>query len=360
MTSSSHPQPARRALLAVVGLLCLALVIGGVVVIRELTRPPASANAAPTVRGASSIEAGLEAAQTYQRDRKFAEAAAILDKLAEQAPTDRAVRLSYAQALIGLEKHAEAYKQYEAAISLSGSAGQASLKPTSDGSMPKVERDPALAQMHFEAGTCANVAKLFDRAEEHYYMAQVLDPGEPRYPVYLAMMQIKKGDDAAANASLLRAIKLNPDLAEAWGTLAELALKQNRTGLAAQHIEKARTLQPAVTRWRVVEARVLNRTGEAEKAAGLLQNLPAAERFERSVLTTLSESFGLLKRPADAAALYEQASKAAPTDAELLFETARWFQRAGDTAKARQFAQTAGMLGHVEARELEKQLTSGQ
>ena len=84
-----------------------------------------------------------------------------------------------------------------------------------------------------------------DRAEEHYWMAQVLDAAEPRYPLFLGMMQIKKGDDDAAAASLLRAVKISPELAEGWGTLAELELKKNQNTLAAQHIERA---EPHLTR----------------------------------------------------------------------------------------------------------------
>lgn len=352
--------PTRRPLLIVVTLLIAALGVGGAVVFINLRAAPQQAAAKPTggagrVRGPEAIETALHAAQIYVNEKKYAEAVKILDTLAAQAPTDRAVRVAYAQALLGQEKHADAYQQYEAAIALSPTPG---LKMADPSSAAHAQRDPALAQLHFEAGTCASVAGKPDRATEHYWMAQVLDPAEARYPLYLAMVQIKTGDDAAAAASLIRAVKINPDLAEGWGTLAELELKQNRLTLAAQHIEQARTLQPNLTRWRLCQARVLNRQGDAEKADALLAALPTAERVQTPVLTLRAESLGLLHKPAAAAAMYAEAAQALPADPDLAFQAAVWFNRAGEKPKAAQWAKRAGMLGHQGAKELAAELGS--
>jgi Tfp pilus assembly protein PilF len=373
-SSGRHVDPQRRGLLAVVGLLAAVLVVGGVFVVKALVAAPSSAGA--TTKGGANrdnvkaIEAGLEAAASYQREKKYAEAAAILEKLSEQSPTDRAVRVAYAQALIGLKKPALAYKQYEAAIALGdggtsdvGAAGESKEKMLERhaAAMKRVagKRDPALAALHFEAGTCANEAEIPDRAEEHYWMAQVLDPGEARYPLYLAMMHIKKGDDEAASADLARSVKINPDLAEAWGTMAELELKKNQGNLAAQNIEKARKLQPEVTRWRIVQARVFNRLGDADKAAAMLEALPVGQR-DKMVLGVLAESYGMLQQPRRAAEMYEAAAKAAPTDAELAAAAAQWWHRAGDDAKALQWAKVAAMMGNEEGKELVQTITGNK
>jgi tetratricopeptide (TPR) repeat protein len=258
--------------------------------------------------------------------------------------------VAYAQALIGQEKQAEAYRQYEAAISLSDDP---KVKLGSDeAKVAGVRRDPALAQLHFEAGTSASVAGMVDRAEEHYWMAQVLDPGEARYPLYLAMVHIKKGDDGAAAASLVRAVKIKPDLAEAWGTMAELELKKNQLSLAGQHIETARKLQPEVTRWAVVQARVINRLGDPQKAAAILEALPPATRMDKGTLRLLAESYGLMQSPTQAAAMYEAAAKTMPLDAEIACAAAQWWERAGERAKAIEFARTAAMLGSEEGKDL--------
>lgn len=361
MMNENARDPQRRGLLMVVGGLSLVLVAGGVWAGRgllvggtEVPRPVAGTAAGGGAAG--KIETALEAAQQYGREKKWAEANAILEKLAAQAPTDRAVRVAYAQALLGQEKHAEAYTQYEAAIALTPTKGISMADP---GSAARAQRDPALAQLHFEAGTCASVSGKTDRAEEHYWMAQVLDPGEARYPLFLAMVQIRKGDDAAAAASLLRAVKINPELAEAWGTLAELEVKQNRLGLAAQHVETARRLQPGVTRWRVVEARTLVRQNEPEKAEALLSALPPGERMQRAVVDLRAEALGLMGKPAAAAQAFAEAAGATPSDADLAYRTAEWFRRAGNRTKAQEWAKRAGMLGDARGREMAAELGGG-
>jgi tetratricopeptide (TPR) repeat protein len=276
----------------------------------------------------------------YSRQGKFGEATAILLRLVEQSPENRTVRLALAQSLVGERKFAEAYAQYEAAFALESVGGvQAALTP-------------ADARLRFEAGTCANQAGLPRQAAEHYHLAQLADPADARYPLYLAMIQIKLGEDDAATASLVRAANLNPELAEAWGTLAELALRKNALNLASQHLDNAERLQPDVTRWRHVRARLLNRQGEPEKAATLLLALPPAARRERDVMATLAQAYGLLKRPADAARLYADAARDTPDDPELYFQAATWFERAGEARSAAEHARIGALLGHEGCREM--------
>lgn len=324
-----------------VAALAVAVIGVGWFVFRMAVGGPSNSNAAATARdSARAVEAGLDAAAVYSRQGKFGEATAILSRLAEQSPENQTVRLALAQSLVGERKFAAAYAQYEAAFALeSAGGGQSALTP-------------AHARLQFEAGTCANQAGLTRQAAEHYHLAQLADPADARYPLYLAMIQIKLGEDDAATASLVRAANLNPELAEAWGTLAELALKKNALSLASQHLENAERLQPEVTRWRHVRARIFNRQGEPEKAATLLLALPPAARRERDVMTTLAQTYGLLKRPADAARLYADAARDAPDDAELHFQAATWFERAGDAAKAAEHARFGAMLGHEGCREL--------
>lgn len=340
-----------------VGLLAGVLVIGGLVVGVSVMRGGKSGGAgggSGVVRNnAVSIEAGMDAAAVYMRDKKYGEAGAILEKLAEMSPVDVGVRVAYAQALVGQQKWGEALEQYEAAVAASNGASggaQPGGGGSGGGADGKVARDPAKAQLHFEAGTAANMAGRADVAERYYKMAQMLDPAESRYPLFLAMIQIKTGDDAAANASLLRAVKMNPELAEAWGTMAELAVKQNRLGLASQHIEKARQLQPEVGRWRIVEARILNREGNPEKAATMLMSLDPSVRMQKDVLELLGQSYGFMNKPGEAAKMYEEAAKAQPTDAELHYQAALWYGRAGERAKSAEQAKTAAMLGHADAK----------
>ncbi|MFN7020977.1 MAG: tetratricopeptide repeat protein [Phycisphaerales bacterium] len=361
-TEPSSPASNRPMVVAAAVLGLIAVAIGALAVRSAMTGPRSAEAAGATAErqkggaSAAAVEAGLEAAATYQRDNRFEQAATILAKLAETNPTDLTVRRAYAQALLGLKQYDRAYEQYQAAVSL---LPVGSTRQIAQGA------DAEAAQLHFEAGTCATMAGKADRSIEHYSMAQTANPREPKYPLYLAMVQIKAGTadaESAAMASLLRAAKLNPELAEAWGTLAELELRRDQLGLAAQHIAEARRLQPAVAKWRLVEARILNRRGEAEQAATLLLALDQAQRRQPAVLTVLGESYGLLRRPADAAKMYADAFAAVAPDgqpnAEFAFQAALWFERAGDGTSAAKFATSASMLGHEGARAMAERLKS--
>lgn len=356
-SSGSSPKRARNSgVLFVIGGLCLVLLGVGILVVKGLSAQPAEARASGPATGSvgsggpaagtkaattENVQATLERALTLQRSGNFAESAALLRPLAEREVTDQGVRVVYAQSLLGLKQYAEAYEQYQAALALFPSPG-------SPGSA--VEKNPAAAQLHFEAGTCANQAGQPQRAIEHYSMAQTLDAAEAKYPMYLGMMQARAGDDPAAIASLIRATKIKPELAEAWGTLAEIELRRNNNKLALQHIAEARRLQPQVTRWRLVEARGLNRTGDADRALELLSALDAAERSDKAVLSLKAESYGLLKRGPEAASMYVSAADAYASDSELNYQAALWLDRTGQHDKAKKYANIAATLGHPQAK----------
>lgn len=356
------------------------LVTGGVLVARtfvEATPTKAGAgratvpgSAAP--RRAESIEAAIEAAAQYSRDREYAKAEAVLMKAAEQYPGDQPLRLEYARVLVAQQKFAQAYPEYVAAISLERSSstearGAASDGGTSErpansgkevGAAARALGDPSL---HFEAGTIASKAGLLDRAEEHYSMAQSGDAADPRYPLFLGMVQLRLNKVDAAQASLVRAVTLDPAQSAAWGTLAELSLQKNQVGLALQHIEKARAIDANTPRWRIVQAKTLKRRhekGDVEMAAQLLLAMDRSELVKPEAAATLAECYGLLSRPADAAALYEEAYRADRTNAGVALSAAKWFQRAGNAEKSLHYAKTAAMLGDESGAALVKELES--
>lgn len=319
--------------------LTAALVGGGVYVVRQSLQAGNGATIGPG-GGADSpehrpkvslpVEKLLDEARAASSQQEYGRAEAILLKAAEAYPEDSRVHQQLGQILVTQKKFKDAYPEYEAAIATA---------PKGTGAA--AVGDPKL---HFEAGTVADEAGLVERAEEHYSMAQTGDPTEPRYPLYLAMVQIKLGKDGPALASLIRATKLNPELAIGWGTLAELALKENQLGLAMQHVEKARRLEPEAARWRVVEARVLKRRaeeGDIEKALQLLLSLDRADRTKPDVLRALGECYGLLKRPADAAYMYAEACRVRPDDADAAYQAALWYQRAGNEAEALKYGKMA-------------------
>lgn len=279
---------------------------------------------------ASAIEA-LAKSQPLLVDGRWDEAVALLAPAAEAFPNDQELWLSLSSAHQGALRWAQALESLEVAIKLG----------------------PATADMHVQAGTIANRAGNLDAAAGHYTKAQGLEPRVARHPLFLAMIQLKQGRDDAAMASLARATVLDGSMAEAWGTMAEIELRRNNSTMALQHVEKARASQPGAVRWRVIEARAHRRAGEPAKAVALLENLPPHERLAAPALGELADALGMLRRPGDAASLYLDAAIAAGTSSTLqgehLLNAARWQQRAGNIAKARQIAAEAAAAGNAEA-----------
>jgi tetratricopeptide (TPR) repeat protein len=278
----------------------------------------------------SAIQA-LATAQPLLGEGRWDEALAVLTPAAEAFPTDQELWLAISSAHQGAERWARSLEALDEAIRLG----------------------PAGAAMHIQAGTLANRLGQLDAAVAHYTQAQKLEPAQARHPLFLAMIQIKQGRDDAALASLARATVLDNDLAEAWGTMAELELRRNNLAMALQHVEKARASQPSVVRWRAVQARVHRRAGEPLKAIELLEGLPIEQRTTEPALTELADALGLARRPADAARLYLDAAQAATSDRALLgqhlLSAARWQARAGDVARARQIAAEAAAAGNQQA-----------
>lgn len=319
----------------IAAVLAAALAVALIVVLKRSLSTPAPTQAAPA--GASGAAPAEKAAASEALTHgEFDKAAALYQRMLENpdAAEDVDLRLSLIQALIGVEDWAGAYSQYEKVLAIQGKS--------------------APAMVHFQAGTVASKAGRLDRAEEHYAMAQSSDMSKYEYPLYLGMVQLRQGKTDEGLASLLRTIKLNPECAEAYGTLAEVYVRDNKLEVAAPNIARARELQPQVARWRIVEARLLKRQGKAADALTLLAAMDPADQAAPEAVTLMAECYGMLQRPADAADLFARAAKREPQNAEHYYQAAVWYQRAGDAEKAKTFAKTAAMMGHEGAKELEK------
>jgi predicted Zn-dependent protease len=222
------------------------------------------------VKRDDAAQAALDSARVLVQRGDFAAARALVERVAPTFPNDQDLRLTLAQALIGEKKFPEAYAAMKDAIAIG----------------------PALPSIHFDAGTVANQAGLLIDAERHYTLAQKGDPTNPLFPLYLAMVQIKQGQDLAATASLLRVVKLDESIAEAWGTLGELQLKADRPGVAADQFARAMRLQPTLARWRVGAARAALKQGDKARAEGLIAGLDDKSRSDPTVQAVIAEIRG--------------------------------------------------------------------
>jgi predicted Zn-dependent protease len=295
---------------------------------------PANGQGSHKVPAHVAIRGALDSARHHLRQNEPGKAEAILRDAVAQYPEDQELRVAYGETLMQLRNFPEAYEQYVAALAIG----------------------PRTPEVEFAAGTLASTIGKTDRAVEHYSAAQAADPKNPAYPLYLAQVQLKLNQSDAARANLFLSARLDPENAVTWGTLADLAVRENNVNIALQHIAKARELQPGVATWRIIEARALKRKGDVEQALLVLGALTPAERREDPALRLMAECYGMLNRPGDAANAYADASDAAPTNGELAYETATWFARAGQTDKATVFALRARQNGNSQAAKLLERL----
>jgi len=300
------------------------------IVQRATSTGPASAEAAPS---ALAIEEVLRSSRSLLRDGKYGEAGSVLGSAVGAAPDDQDLRLAYAEALLGQREFGRAHDQFLAAIAIG----------------------PDTPEIRFDAASVAHAAGLLDDAAEHYMQAQAMEPSDPRHPLHLAQVQRKLGQTAEAKKNLLIAARLDESLDIAWGTLADIALEENKLSIARTHIENAREIAPGKLAWRIVEARIERRGNDPERALGLLTGLsPEARAREPFVLHEMALALGLLQRPADAAGLYAEAAELAPESlaGEYLRLAAEWYERAGMIDEAIVHASRAARAGDEPAGEL--------
>ncbi len=291
---------------------------------------PTSANTAPS----DKIDAILNAVLPLRNAQEWGKCEAILQEGIRQYPEEQVLYLQLAE-IYGIQsRSAESYAMFVKALAIG----------------------PREAEIELAAGTVANAAGKLDRAVEHYQAAQAARKNDWQPSLFLAQVQMKQGEFEAAKKNLLLAAGAKPDLAVAWGSLAEVLLRQNAVGPALQNIAKARELEPENLSWRLIEARALKRDGKPEAALQLLIGLDDAVKLEQGVLPIMGECFGLLKRPADAAAQYARVSDRFADKAEIALEAARWYERAGDNANAITYAKRAEYLGNEDGKKLAAEL----
>ncbi|MDX9912100.1 MAG: tetratricopeptide repeat protein [Phycisphaerales bacterium] len=315
---------AKKLLAAGVGVLVL-VGVGAVVV---LSGPgPRTTQGGGPAPASGRWEDLARAAEDAMRAQDNARAEAMLREAIDRKSDEQSLYLSLANVLMSRKDTAGAYEAYEKALAIG----------------------PREAGTEFAAGTLASMLGRNERAIEHYSAAQSIDRTNPQYPLYLGQSQLKENQSDAAVASLMLAVTLDPELAVGWGTLAEIALRENKLNIAAQHIERARALQPRDPTWRMIEARLLLRQSEPDQAIAVLRGLDESQRRDPAAMRLMAQCFGMLRLPEEAAAMYAEASDRQPQDADLAFEAALWAERAEDLSGAVRFGERAQSLGHAQA-----------
>mgnify|MGYP001067162657 CR=1 FL=1 len=322
-----------------------AMIVALVLAIALLTRgggdDAASADPAAgmdSTERAATLEVALEdARRLLARQNEPEKAKLLLEKLIERFPDSQAAHQLLADAHFSTGDSLQAYEHMDVSLTLG-------------------EDHP---EMRFATFMFAEDAELLDEALKHLLKAEELDPASVKYPVYMAALRLKRNEPQEAKASLLRAVQLDEGVAQAWGMLAQIAFDENKLNIAKQHVGKARELEPESTAYRVLEARILRRAMQPERAANVLMGVPDRQLYgDPMIAEELAVSLLMLGEKARAAQVYVDAAEANPENAELAFKAAELLEQTGDERRALRYADRAKFLGHERAEELADRLAA--
>jgi tetratricopeptide (TPR) repeat protein len=172
-----------------------------------------------------SSEALIGLANIYTRGNRFLDAQPILEKIVALHPADVQARLQLSRVLVLMGKNDEAVAAAQAAGKL-------------DPGNPKIQRE--LADLYMSA-------KKYDQAEAAYrslLAAKADGPAQLHHLLGIALLKQRKFPEAEQEC--LAAVKLKPDLGEAYGDLAVAAIENKDYPLAIKAADARAKFLPEI------------------------------------------------------------------------------------------------------------------
>jgi Flp pilus assembly protein TadD len=173
--------------------------------------------------GSSEALTGL--ANIYTRGNRFVDAQQVLVKIVALHPEDVQARLQLSRVLVRMEKNDEAVASAQAASKL-------------DPGNPKVQRE--LADLYMSA-------KKYDQAEAAYRSllnGKTADQADLHHVLGVALLKQRKFQEAEQEC--LEAVKLKPDMGEAYGDLAVAAVENKDYQLAIKAADARAKFLPEI------------------------------------------------------------------------------------------------------------------
>jgi tetratricopeptide (TPR) repeat protein len=173
----------------------------------------------------SSTEALIGLANIYTRGNRFLDAQLVLEKIVTLHPEDVQARLQLGRVLVLMGKNEDAIASVQAASKL-------------DPESPKIQRE--LADLYMSA-------KKYDQAEAIYrslLSAKAPDQADLHHVVGVALLKQRKFPEAEQEC--LAAVKLKPDLGEAYGDLAVTAVENKDYQLAIRAADARAKFLPEI------------------------------------------------------------------------------------------------------------------
>jgi tetratricopeptide (TPR) repeat protein len=206
--------------------------------------------------------------------------------------------------------------------------------------------DPTNAALQDAAGLVLDSAGHLPEAIAHYTRALVIDPAFASALLHRSNAHLRAGDRERAAQDARTLEGLAPEEPWAHALLAEIALGEGDFPTSLARATRARALAPTDLAFRVLHARALRLSGDAQAAVEQLIGLDATERASRAVASELATGWNALGRPADARDVWANAYRLGPPPARLdaALEAGNAAIDAGDLVDAERWLSTLESL----------------
>lgn len=176
----------------------------------------------------------------------------------------------------------------------------------------QIEDEPGSAQVWGRFGMVLHAHELLEEATAAYTEARRLDPDDERWAYYHGEVLSVAGTDLEAAESAFREfLDARPDYAAGRMRLGKVLVALNRSGEAAQELQRALALDPELDPARVALAQVWLAEGALDEAARMLEEVLADSPRHEQALTTLGQVYMRQGRRDEAREVAERASDAA-------------------------------------------------
>lgn len=277
---------------------------------------------------AKELNALLVSAQAAMEKKDYAAAAQSYEQFLAKRPDDANAHFQLGYAYTGLQRLADARKQYELAIAIDSKMGPAylNLGLTLLDSEPRaaveplkkaVELMPGEAKPKYLLGAAYERTGDAGRALEQYRAAEQLDPKNADLHVALGRMLLASKRPVEAEAEFRTAVQSQAESAPAHLGLIRALTVQKKTELAAEELATFLTLQPNDSDARIELASLLADLGKNDDALVDIGRLPASEQENVRGLKLRARIYFHMKRYDDAAQALEKAAVQAPRDADV-------------------------------------------
>lgn len=192
-----------------------------------------------------------------------------------------------------------------------------------------------MGTLYLQTDRPVEAAKAFDQAVS-------LDPDNASYRLHLAQAHIDLEEYDKARRAFLEVIQHHPQTHQAYSGLADLYMRQNKTGLALTQLDRAIEHAPGEqdhvkTLYKRKKATALRRANDPEGALLVLQSIPFNQQSP-AVIDDMAVCWAMLGKPGRGADLFKTALAMDPLNTDLLAGAIRWYEKAGNGEQRDRFA----------------------